>query len=105
MRTLFANETTQPTVDRSLLKIRFCDVAARFKQEFPLAVPFLPQASGNIHELVTFHIIQHDNISASINRFICLCLVPNFHVKQKGETTYCASLLYRRRDGAYIILQ
>lgn len=75
-------QLTELTVDSPLLEISLRDIPAALEQKLPLTLPLVLQPPGNPHQLIPMHIIQHNDISACIDRFVCFCFGPYFDVNE-----------------------
>lgn len=90
------------TVDGPLLEVPLRDVPAALEQKLTLATPLLAQSPRNIDKLVALHIIQHDNIRAGVDGFLCFCFRPDLDLEEQAKSADFTSLLDSICDRPYV---
>ena len=60
----------QLTVNSSFMEVSLSNISAALKQEFAFSAPFVSQSSCNGSELISFNVIEHDNVRAGVDGFV-----------------------------------
>ena len=64
------------------MKVGFGDVPAALKQKLALPAPLLAKTSRYIDKLTALHVIEHDDIRASVDRFVRFRLCAYLDIEQ-----------------------
>ena len=86
------------TINRALVQVGLRDVSTALKQELALPGPLLPQPPRHLNELRAFDVVQHDDVRACIDRFVCFYLGADLDFEEKAKPTNLACLLDSIRD-------
>ena len=81
---LGAERGDPPTADRTFVQVAFRNAPTRLEQELLFCpCPPLAEASCDRPEFTSFDIVQHYDVRAGRNGFICLLLTAHFNIEEK----------------------